>query len=189
MLAVLLTMIVSVFFGMGIPTTASYILVAVIGAPALTELGFDLLAVHLFIYYYAILANLTPPVASAALVASRIAESKYTKTALRAVRLGLPGFILPWIFIFNPSMILRGSLIENITTVISATAGMVALAACSEGYLFRNCNIIERIVFGIASVLMIIPGLMTDVIGYIIFFGVICLQKYSNRKGGKLIAN
>lgn len=181
-LAVLLTMLVSLFFGMGIPTTASYIIVAVIGAPALTEVGFNILAVHLYIYYYAILANLTPPVASAALVASRIAEANYTKTALRAVRLGLPGFILPVLFIYNPELILQGSAFDIATAVVSAACGMLAFAACSEGYLFTVMKPWERIIMGLGSALMIIPGITTDIVGYAIFFALIAKQLYTRKK-------
>ena len=186
LLAVLLTMVVSLFFGMGIPTTASYIIVAVIGAPALTELGFSLLATHLFIYYYAILANLTPPVASAALVASRIAEANYTKTALRAVRLGLPGFILPILFIYNPELILQGTAFDIATSVLSASIGMLALAACSEGYLFDVMNPLERIIMGIGSALMIIPGITTDLIGFTLFIILVVKQFYTRKKTSEL---
>lgn len=186
LLAVLLTMVVSLFFGMGIPTTASYIIVAVIGAPALTELGFNLLSTHLFIYYYAILANLTPPVASAALVASRIAEANYTKTALRAVRLGLPGFILPILFIYNPELILQGTAFDIATSVLSASIGMLALAACSEGYLFDVMNPLERIIMGIGSALMIIPGITTDLIGFTLFIILVVKQFYTRKKTSEL---
>jgi TRAP-type uncharacterized transport system fused permease subunit len=136
----------------------------------------------LFIYYYAILANLTPPVAAASLVASRIADSNYTKTALRAVRLGLPGFILPWIFIFNPELILEGSVISIILTTVSAMVGMLALAASSEGYLFNHMNIIERILTGGSGILMIIPGFLSDIAGYIIIVVIVLIQLNSRKK-------
>ncbi|MEI3141009.1 MAG: TRAP transporter fused permease subunit [Lawsonibacter sp.] len=107
-LALILTMAVTILFGMGVPTTAAYVLVASLAGSVLIELGFDKIAVHLFIYYYAALANITPPVASAALVASKIAKSDYFKTAATATRLGLPGFILPFMFAYHQELFLTG---------------------------------------------------------------------------------
>ena len=133
-LALILTMAVTILFGMGVPTTAAYVLVASLAGSVLIELGFDKIAVHLFIYYYAALANITPPVASAALVASKIAKSDYFKTAATATRLGLPGFILPFMFAYHQELFLMGNPISIISIVLSCAIGLFCMCACSVSY-------------------------------------------------------
>lgn len=181
-LAVLLTMLISTFFGMGVPTTASYALVAVVGASALVELGFSPLAVHMFIYYYAILANITPPVCAAVLVASQIAQADYMKTGLKAVRIGLTGFILPFLFIYYPELLMDGSVFSIITTSLSAFIGVFALASFFEGYLMRKSSVTQRIIILIASVALIIPGILTDVVGLVFLGTIIMWQMLQNKK-------
>lgn len=178
LLAVLLTMAIAVFFGMGVPTTASYTLVAVIGASALTELGFSLLSVHMFIYYYAILANITPPVCAAVLVGSQIAQADYMKTGLTAVRIGLPGFLLPFIFLYNPELLMQGSLGLILSSSLSALAGIFALVVAFEGYWFKRLTVVQRVLSGIASLVLIIPGTVTDVIGASLLAILFLWQKY-----------
>ena len=176
LLALVLTMLISIFFGMGIPTTASYIIIAVLGAPVLVEMGVPLLSVHLFIYYYAILANLTPPVASAALVAARVGGAEYIKTAITAVRIGLPGFILPFIFIYHPELLLEGNITAIISVIASSLCGVFCMASFFEGYLLRIASIIERVMLGFASILLIYPDQATDLIGYVLLALVIFNQ-------------
>lgn len=180
--ALILTMLIATFFGMGVPTTASYAIVAVIGASALTELGFSLLAVHMFIYYYAILANITPPVAAAVLVGSQIADSNYMKTGLNAVRLGLPGFILPFLFMYNTELLMQGPVLLILTSSISALIGMFALAVTFEGYLIKDATILQRIITLIAGLTLIKPGVYTDIIGIVLLVIVILWQKKQKNK-------
>ncbi|WP_099355225.1 TRAP transporter permease [Fredinandcohnia onubensis] len=182
LLALVLTMLISIFFGMGVPTTASYILVAVIGASALTELGFPLLSVHLFIFYYAILANITPPVSAAVLVASKIADSNYIKTGITAIRIGLPGFILPFLFVYHPELLLQGSPVEIIAVAISSFLGMFMLAVTFEAYFLKEINVLERIIAGIASLTLMYPGVFTDIIGYLLFGGLLASQIYGRKR-------
>lgn len=189
LLAVFLTMVISIFFGMGVPTTASYVLVAVLGAPVLVEFGFPILSVHLFIYYYAILANITPPVASAALVASRISGSNYYKTSIQAVILGLPGFILPFIFIYHPELLLQGgNWLEIIKIILSSTLGMISMAIFFEGWLFRATTKIERLLFGISTILLVYPEGFTDIIGYVLLAG-LAFYQYKTKDKIKLVTN
>lgn len=175
--ALVLTMLITIFFGMGVPTTASYALVAIIGASALIELGFKVLPVHLFIYYYAIMANITPPVASAALVGSQLAKANYMKTGFEAMRIGLPGFILPYLFMYNPELLAQGDILTILTSSVSALIGMFALSAFFEGYIFKRTNLVQRSLLVIASILLIIPGITTDLIGLPILVGVMLWQK------------
>ena len=144
-LALVLTMAVTILFGMGVPTTAAYVLVASLAGSVLSELGFNSIAVHLFIYYFAALANITPPVASAALVASKIANSNYFKTAATATRLGLPGFILPFMFAYHQELLLMGDPLSIISIVFSCGVGLFCMCACFEGYILRELTMLERI--------------------------------------------
>lgn len=164
--AVLLTIIVTLIFGMGVPTIASYVLVAIIGASSLIELGFPVLAVHLLIYYYAIMANLTPPVCSAVLVGSQIAGSNYMKTAFRAMRIGISGFVLPLLFLYHPELLLIGDFRTTITTTVSCFFGMFALVTVFEGFLFVPMTFLQRALALLAAVLLVYPGVRTDLIGY-----------------------
>ena len=180
-LAVLMTIIVTLIFGMGVPTIASYVLVAIIGASSLIELGFPVLAVHLLIYYYAIMANLTPPVCSAVLVASQIAKSDYIKTAFRAMRIGISGFVLPLLFLYHPELLLIGDGWTTVTTTISCFFGMFALVCFFEGYLFVQMNVLQRVLALLAAILLVYPGVRTDFIGYILW-GVYVLWLYRSKK-------
>ncbi|WP_138160443.1 TRAP transporter permease [Peptoniphilus catoniae] len=181
-IGLVLTMIISIFFGMGVPTTASYILVAVLGAPVLVELGYPLLSVHLFIYYYAILANITPPVASAALVGSRIAFSDYYETSIQAVKLGLTGFILPFIFIYHTELLLQGNFIDIFKVVFSCVLGLLSMSIFFEGWFMRGLSTIERILYGVAFILLVYPEFYTDIAGYILFVVLFILQKKNIKK-------
>lgn len=176
-LALLLTAFVCILFGMGIPTTASYVIVAVTAAPVLIEAGFSTVASHLFIYYYAILANITPPVASAALVASRMADADYTKTAFKTLQLGLAGFVLPFVFMYQPPLILQGGVSEVIFSVLTAVGAMFAFCSASAGYFFDNMGKGERIIMGVAAVLMIVPEWYSSIMGAVIFFALILRQR------------
>jgi TRAP-type uncharacterized transport system fused permease subunit len=180
--ALVLTMAVAIFFGMGVPTTASYTLIAIIAAPALAELGFEVLSVHLFIYYYAILANITPPVCSAVLVGAQIAGGNYMKTGFRAIRIGITGFILPFIFCYHTELLLIGNTIDIITTCLSAFFGVTATGAFFEGYFYKETRWLERIVLLIAGVLLIYPGNKTDVIGYMLLLFVFLKQYRESKK-------
>lgn len=182
LIALILTMAVTILFGMGVPTTAAYVLVASLAGSVLTELGFDKLAVHLFIYYYAALANITPPVASAALVASKIAEADYFRTSVTATRLGLPGFILPFMFVYHQELLLQGSILGVTAIMISSFTGLFCMCACFEGYAFRKLTLLERILMAVCAVCGIWPGIKTDVICYVIVFVVIGRQYIQSRK-------
>ena len=185
-LALILTMAVTILFGMGVPTTAAYVLVASLAGSVLVELGFNKIGVHLFIYYYAALANITPPVASAALVASKIAKSDYFKTAVTATRLGLPGFILPYMFVYHQELFLMGDPLSILGIVISSAVGLFCMCACFEGFIFRKMNIPERALMAVCAICGIYPGLYTDIICYVIFVLVVGGQYLVHRKEKKL---
>lgn len=179
--ALLLTAIISLIFGMGVPSTATYVLVASLGAPVLIELGYPVLATHLFIYYYSILANITPPIASAALVGSQIANASYMKTGWTAVRLGLPGFVLPFLFAYHPELLLQGSILECAPVILSCVLGLFCFAVFSEGWFFDTINVIERALVAVAAIALVFPGTITDLIG-LVCFAVVFLWNRTRKK-------
>ena len=190
-LAVILTIVITLIFGMGVPTIASYVLVAVIGASSLIQLGFPVLSVHLLIYYYAIMANLTPPVCSAVLVASQIAEGNYMKTGFRALRIGITGFVLPLLFLYHPEMLLGLTEFSwsTISIVISCGIGLFSLVTFFEGYFMKASTFQERLAALVAGILLLIPETTTDLLGYLVFFTYaawmyFCTHKLASGKNG-----
>lgn len=181
-IAVLLTALISIFFGMGVPTTASYVMVAIIAAPVLIDFGFYPIAVHLFIFYYAILANITPPIATAALVASRMADADYMETGWQAVKIGITGFLIPFAFIYHTELLMNGSVGSILFTCLMSVLGVTAIAIVSEKWFLTKVNVWERIVFLICGVLMFWPEHITSLIGLAIFTVMFVEQK---RKAAK----
>lgn len=164
-LLLVLTMLASLIMGMGLPPVGSYLLLAILAAPALTNLGIDPLAAHLFIFYYGTLSVITPPVAVCSYAASALAGADPTKTSLVAVRLGLIALIIPFMFVLGPSLILKGSILSILLSTCSAVIGTIALAIALEGYLKDQIGLGTRIALLIGALMMIHVGLMTDLIG------------------------
>jgi TRAP transporter 4TM/12TM fusion protein len=174
----LLTMVACFVLGMGLPTIPTYIITSTMAAPALITLGVDRLAADFFVMYFGVLANLTPPVALAAYAAAGIAGADPMKTAFQAVRLSVAGFLVPYVFVYSPIMLGIGFDWGAILVVaITATAGVVALGAAMEGYLLRETTWYERVLLLATAVDLIIPGLVTDAIGAVLFAAVIVSQR------------
>jgi len=159
------TMFVCLILGMGMPTTAAYIILAVIAAPTLIDAGIGPIASHLFVFYAGIISAITPPVALAAFAAAGIAGSQPMQTALVAVRIAIPAFIIPYMFVYSPELLLQGPWIKIIPAVITATVGVLALAASAQGYLLARMSWLERALFFTASLTLIKSGLITDLAG------------------------
>lgn len=177
LLAAILTAFISIVLGMGVPATAAYIIVATISVPILTRLGVDPIAAHMFAFYFAALSSITPPVALAAYAAAGIAGESPNKVAFESVRLGLIGFIVPFFFIFNPTLLLTGgSLLEYIYAGTTAIIGGVALAAGLKGFMFRNTFFIERILLLIAGISLMDTTLLVNIIALVVVGGVVCSQ-------------
>ena len=139
-------------FGLGLPTSAAYFIVALFGAPALIELGVPLLAAHLFVFYFANLSAVTPPVAVAALVGANIAKARFWGTSFSAVRLALPGFLLPFLFLFEPEILgLSGGLGDQILAIIQVLIATAALNFALEGRIFERVTFIERVILAVAA--------------------------------------
>jgi TRAP transporter 4TM/12TM fusion protein len=179
-IALIFTCIVCMILGMGLPTTAAYVLGAAVLGGAVIGMGLDPLAAHLFIFFYAIISVITPPVCGAVYVAAGIAESDWLKTAGIAVRLAAPAYIIPFIFVTNPALLGQGSWPFIILSVITAIIGVASLGAGVIGYLIKPTGLLERILFVSGALLLITPGVITDLMGLGLIFLAWIIQKYLN---------
>ncbi len=165
--ALVLTAMGSVVLGMGLPTTAAYVVLAALGAPALVELGVPLLAAHLFIFYFGAISNVTPPVSLAAFAAAGIAGAPPVRTAMAAAVLAGAGFLVPFMFVYGPALILDGTPVEIALTLVTGIAGVTALAAAGMGFGRRLLVPWERVVLGIGALALVLPGPITDSLGLV----------------------
>ncbi len=164
----LLVMVISVFLGMGVPGVAAYVIVQAVAVPVLLKVGVAAIVAHMFCLIYACLSNITPPVAISCYVAAGIADADQTKTGLAAVRLGLTGFIIPFFFIANPALLLlvQGSTAyETVLAVVTAAIGTVMLSGGQEGWFLVREHWTERILFIVSALLLLYPGVVTDICG------------------------
>ena len=186
LLTLILTMITCIILGMGLPTTACYIVGATIAAPALIKLGVLPLVAHFFVFYYACLSNLTPPVCLAAFTAAGMAGASPYQTGWTATRLAIAGFLVPFLAVYSPMLLLAGTFgtLELIEALITATVGVIALSAALENYFLRNCTMIERGILLVSALCMMVPGLITDLIGIGGFLLIYFLQKRSLKSSG-----
>jgi TRAP transporter 4TM/12TM fusion protein len=176
-LALFLTMIACTILGTGLPTTATYIVLAAMAAPALIELGVPILAAHLFVLYFGVVADLTPPAALAAYAGAGIAGSNPLKTGLTAVLLAISGFVVPFIFAYSPELLLIDAQLPQLLLIVtSSVCGVFALAAGVLGYLKRRTTIVEQILLLSSALGLLIPHLATDIVGVIVFLVVWKLQ-------------
>jgi TRAP transporter 4TM/12TM fusion protein len=164
-LALPLTMLVSLVMGMGLPTTAAYLVLAVLGAPALVNMGVDVLPAHLFILYFGALSTITPPVALSTYAAAGIAGSDPIQTGITAVKLAAVSFIIPFMFVFSPELLLMGTPGATIFAVVTALIGCLALAASIVGWLGRKIGGFTRFLFFASALALLQPGLYTDIAG------------------------
>jgi TRAP transporter 4TM/12TM fusion protein len=176
-LALFLTMIVSFVLGMGLPTTASYVIAASTIAPALTQMGVPPLAAHMFIFYFACLSAITPPVALAAFAAAGIAQTGLWGVGLCAVKIAAAGYVIPYMFIYGPSLLMIGDWAEIVYSLITACIGTICLAGGLQGWMFKSIKWPQRILLIIAALGLIKPGVVTDIIGAICLIAVIVMVK------------
>jgi len=179
--ALIFTMIAGIILGMGLPTTAAYIVQAALLIPALIKLGVPVIAAHLFVFYFAIISAITPPVAMAVFAAAGISGSNIWKTGIEAMKIGATGFIVPFMFVYGPSLLLIGSSTSIVTTIISASIGVVLLSAGLMGWFLKEANYLERAMLIAGAIFLIKPGLYTDAVGLVLVIIVILLQKYWHR--------
>ena len=172
MIGLVLTMICCIILGMGVPTTANYCIMATTCAPILVELGVDLVAAHFFVFYFGIVADITPPVALAAYAGSAIAKSNPMKTGVQATKLAIGAFIVPYVFAYSPSMLFIGATVGDIVLIcITAVLGMFGVAVAMNGFLYVKLNPIFRIMFMAGGLLLLVPGIWTDIAGLVVLAG------------------
>ncbi len=183
-LGLLLTMVCCIVLGMGVPTTANYCIMASTCAPILIQLGIPVVAAHFFVFYFGIVADITPPVALAAYAGSAIAKSKPMKTAVNATKLAIAAFIVPYIFAFNPVMLFEGdaSVFEMALVCVTALLGLFCIAAALNGYLFKKINPVLRIVLIAGGLCAMIPGIATDLAGIAVAVAVGAFQYLTAKK-------
>jgi len=161
------TMITSILLGMGVPTTANYVITSTIAAPAIIQLGVPVLAAHMFVFYFGIIADITPPVALAAFAGSGIARSDPLITGVQASKLAIAAFIVPYIFVMSPVLLMVDVTLPKVLMIIlTSTLGMLGIAAAVSGYLLTYAHWLERILFFVGGLLMIDPNVTSDVIGF-----------------------
>lgn len=181
-LTLVFTMIASLILGMGLPTTAAYIICAILAVPALTNLGVNVLSAHLFVFYFAIISAITPPVALAAYAGAGIAKSDPMKTGLTACRIGLAAFIIPYMFVFNPALLMNAPVLQIIWVTFTALVGVFLLSSSVIGWWLAYMKIWERVLLFFAAVLLIEPRLITDIVSIIFIIPVILNQIRERKK-------
>ena len=183
LLALVLTMLCCIVLGMGVPTTANYCIMASTCAPILIQMGIPAMAAHFFVFYFGIVADITPPVALAAYAGSAIAKSNPMKTAVQATRLAIAAFVIPFIFAYSPSMLLIDTVwYEIIQIAVTSVMGMVGIGAGLTGYLIKPMPVWERVLAMVGGLLLVIPGLVTDIAGVVLVAVVVALQVIGRKK-------
>jgi TRAP transporter 4TM/12TM fusion protein len=181
LLALALTMVAGIILGMGIPTTPAYIIMTALLVPALIKLGIEIPAAHMFAFYFAILSSITPPVALAVFAAAGLAKSNLWASSVDAVKMGAAGFIVPFMFVYEPSLLMIGDWTTILMSCVTASAGVIFFAAGLHGYFLAPTLLWQRIALIAAGFALIKPGIWTDLFGVAIFFVVAGTQLASRR--------
>lgn len=180
-LLMIVLMLTCMILGMGVPTTPAYIIVATLGVPALVKFGVTGLAAHMFVFYYAILACITPPVCIAAFAGASIAEARAMETGWISAKLGIVAFIIPFMFIYEPALLLEGNPGSIIMATLSALVGVVSLSGGLQGYLLAKASLPERLILTAGGLCLIYPGVVTDLTGLGALALVIAVQSARRR--------
>jgi TRAP transporter 4TM/12TM fusion protein len=180
-IALIYTMVASLVLGMGMPTVAAYIVVATLGAPALINLGIPEIAAHLFVFFYAIICNVTPPVALAAYAAAPIAneDTNAFQIGTTAFVYALSAFIIPFVFAFNPTLLMEGSLFWILFRICICVFGMFALSLSTVGHYQKKLHVIERIFAFVSALILIHPNLFSSLLGFVILATIVIRQRGS----------
>jgi len=183
LLLCVITAIASAILGMGMPTTAAYIMLAVLAAPAMVSMGVEPIIAHLFVFYFGTLSMITPPVCLSVYAAASIAEADYMKIATQAIKLGIAGFVVPFIFVFNPGLVLMGSNFTIVSDIFCAVLTILLISYSLEGYFIKQISSISKVLTFVAAICIIIPVTAIKVFGLlltIIFFGYEFLKNRKN---------
>ncbi|MBS1418888.1 MAG: TRAP transporter permease [Oscillospiraceae bacterium] len=183
LVALFLTMLCCIILGMGVPTTANYCIMASTCAPILITIGVPKIAAHFFVFYFGIVADITPPVALAAYAGSAIAKSNPMKTGINATKLAIGAFVVPYIFCLNPAMLfIDTTAFTVVQIIITSLVGIFGVAAAMNGYLFRHIGWPARIIICVAGLLMMDPTLVTDMIGIVLFAAAVAWQYFGAKR-------
>ncbi len=184
MIALVLTMITCIILGMGVPTTANYVIMATTCAPILTTgMGMSAMAANMFVFYFGIVADITPPVALAAYAGSAIAKSRPMRTALNASRLAIAAFLVPYVFALNPAMLFIDTVwYEVVLIAVSSFIGMISISVAMEGYLIHEVNPLGRILCAAGGLALLIPGTLSDLAGLVALAIVLVAQIIENKR-------
>ena len=185
-LTLFFAMITSIVLGMGVPTTANYLITSTIAAPILVKLGVDLFTAHMFCFYFGIVADITPPVALAAYAGSAIAKGDPFQTGVNASKLAVAAFLVPYIFVYNPQMILIDvTFMKMIQVIVSSLGGMLGIGAGLSKFLITDTALPERFLLIGGGLAMLIPGTATDLVGFAVLIVVFLLQKMRLKRAGR----
>lgn len=166
LLLLVLTMVVSLIMGMGVPTTAAYLVLASLVAPTMIQLGIPPLAAHMFIFYFGCISSITPPVALAAYAGAGLSGCDPNKTGYKAFRLAFCSFLMPYLFVYNPVLLMEGGVLDILWSLVTALIGAYLLASGFEGFFFRwSLKWFERPLMILGAVMLIVPGMVTDLVG------------------------
>ena len=186
MVALVLTMLCCIVLGMGVPTTANYCIMAATCAPILMDpsIGVEMMAAHFFVFYFGIVADITPPVALAAYAGSAIAKADPMKTGINATKLAIAAFIVPYIFAMSPQMLFINvsSAFQVVQICVSALLGIFGVAAALNGFLYRHIPALLRVMTAAGGLCMLIPGTWSDVVGFVLVLAVVLIQRMSARR-------
>ena len=181
--ALFLTMLCCIVLGMGVPTTANYCIMAATCAPILTRMGVPMVAAHFFVFYFGIVADLTPPVALAAYAGAAIAQGNPMKTAITATKLAIGAFIVPYVFAMNPQMLFIDTTAWEVVQIcVTSLVGIFGVSAALEGYFMHRMSWYERLITLAGGLLLIIPGLTTDIVGVGLVAVVLVIQLLTKKR-------
>nr|WP_298250380.1 TRAP transporter permease [uncultured Halomonas sp.] len=184
LLALFFAMCISILLGMGMPTTAAYAVAASVVAPGLISIGIEPLVAHFFVFYFAVVSAITPPVALASYAAAGISGDNAMGTSVASFKIGLAAFIVPFMFFYSPAMLMEGSWPQILRVGVTATLGIILLAAVVQAWFFGPTKAWQRVVMLIAALFMIYGGIVTDIAGLAVGIGMVLMQRKLHGKGG-----
>ena len=181
--AMFFTMVTSIILGMGVPTTANYVITSTIAAPALIQMGVPLMAAHMFVFYFGIIADVTPPVALAAFAGAGISGGNPMKTGVTASKLAIAAFVIPYIFVLSPALLMINTTpLELAWAFATSIIGMIGLGTAMIGYFLAPANIIMRVAAFVGGITLIIPGFYSDMVGFGLLGGVLFMQMAKRKR-------
>lgn len=180
-IAAVLTAVITIILGCGMPPTPTYVILSTVLVTPLTQMGAAPIAAHMFIFLFACIGALTPPVAITAYTAAAIAKSDPNKTGFRAFRMGLVAYIIPFFFLLSPAILMVGTPVEIASAAITSVIGIFCLTGAVEGYMFQYWSVVSRILLAVAAVLMLIPGTVTDLAGVVCILAAWALNRLAQK--------